>query len=524
MAVGDYTRAADLIEPVTSPMIGRGEIKTVQDWIEALPETLLKERPRLSITLAWVFNLNNTGDRIEPLLQDAERALDTGRFDDATVAELRGHAATLRGYTALQQNNPPDALHHMAEAMTWLPEEDVYLRSIVSFTQGVIFKRGGVWEPAEETLKMAESYGRASGNYSIAIGSRTHLIEMLIIQGKLQQAAKYCEEAIKYYRPIAEGNRLPNFGFVYTKFGEVLYEWNDLEAAGKNLSFGLEMGSRMIAAWAWERDGFVCLSRLRGVEGEAEAAQVLLDKAFEVSEHMQDLYDKMDMSFEQARLWLAQGNLTPAIRWAKGYQSIADRRHEHANVMFARVLLAQGDVDQALKILISISDDAQATGRMNRLIETLVLRSLAYKAKGDSSKAIDVLAQAFDMAEPEGFMRIFVDEGSSLVDLLQEIEAAFSHLTGETFLFSKSYLSRILSAILSERKPADLPDETELLNGRENQILHLMAAGLKTPEIAEELFLSKNTIKWYVRKIYQKLDVHSKAEAIERGHRLGLLK
>jgi LuxR family maltose regulon positive regulatory protein len=523
MTVENFSRAADLIEPVTSPMIGRGEIKTVQVWIEALPESLVKERPRLSITMAWIFNLNNTGDDIEPLLQNAERALDAGNYDQATVAELRGHSATLRGYTALQQNNPPLALQHMAEAMAWLPEEDVYLRSIVSFTQGVIYKRGGVWEPAEETLKLAESYGRASGNYSIAIGSRAHLVEMLIIQGKLKQAAKYCNDAIEYYLSIFKGNPIPNLGFIYTKLGEILYEWNDLESASEHLTRGLEMSSKIIAAWAWERDALICLTRLRKVEGDPEEAQRLLEQAFDVSEHMQDLYDKMDLSFEQARLWLSKGDLTGALRWAREYQNFSEGQNEQADVMLARVLLAHGEADRAREILGSIGEAAEASGRTSRWIEVLILQALLYAADKDFTMAFEVLARTLNLGEPEGFIRVFADEGANLLGLLRKMDAGSTDHMGEAYLFSNEYLSRIIAATLSE-KPAVLPDKSTLLNKREKQILRLMSAGLKTPEIAEELYLSKNTIKWYVRKIYEKLDVHSKAEAIEQGYRLGLLR
>lgn len=539
LATDDFNRAADLIEPITSPMIGRGEAKTVQDWIEALPETLLKERPRLCITLAWVFNLNNSGAAIEPLLQDAERALDTGRYDEATVAELRGHAAALRGYTALQQNNPPQALQHMAEAMAWLPEEDMYLRSIVSFTQGVTFKRGGIWESAAETLKQAEAYGRASGNLSIAIGSCIHLIEMLITQGKLQQAAKSCQEAIELYLPFQQENPLPNLGFVYTKLGEILYEWNDLEAAGENLEQGLALGSRIIAAWSWERDGLVYLSRLRQALGELEAAQTLVEQALNVNEHMQDLFDKIDMTFEQARLRLAQQNLAPAMRWARQYQSVSEGRHEHADMMLARVLLAHGDVDQSQKILKSVGNAAESAGRMNRQIEALVLQALAYQAASDSPQALAALAQALSLAEPEGYVRTFVDEGPPMAALLTKLLSQPDHLEDKRSLFSANYVNQLLAAfpdfeplthkskiqnprlVLSEAEGAKI---IEPLNEREMEVLHLLAAGLKTPEIAAELVLAPSTIKWYLRNIYSKLGVHRRSEALAQAKTLDLLK
>ena len=517
MAAKNFNRAADLIEPVTSLLIGRGEIKTVHDWIETFPKTFLKKRPRLCITLAWVFNLNNTGTAIEPLLQDAERALDEAGYDETTEAEVRGHATTLRGYAALQQNNPPQALQHMTNALAWLPEEELYMRSIVSFTQGVILKRGCVWGAAEETLKVAEKYGRASGNYSIALGSRIHLIEMLIIQGRLRGAAKHCEEAIEYYLPRQKGNRLPNLGFVYTKLGEIQYDWNNLEAAGENLTHGLELSSRIIAAWAWRRDGLVYLSRLKVVKGDPEAAQTLLDQAINVNENMQDLYDKMDMSFAQTRLWLMQGNLTAAARWQRDIQAQSDRRSELVDVMIARTLIAQGEGQKALDILSPHCEAAQATGRNTLLIEILILQASAHYIKKNPMMACTTLMEALSLAEVEGFVRIFVEAGEPIAKVLRQLrQRPEDFASKENFLVSQKFITRLLSAF------PDHGDSNSLLNEREEEILHLLAAGMKTPEIAAELFLSNNTIKWYLKNIYSKLGVHNRADAIERGRRLNL--
>ncbi|UCC53424.1 MAG: hypothetical protein JSV68_05535, partial [Anaerolineaceae bacterium] len=205
LAAEDFDQAADLIESVTRSMLGRGEARTVQKWIENLPGELLQQRPRLCVALAWAYNLNQEEldesgvPQIEPLLQQAEQILDSRTFSQEIVADVRGNVAVLRGFTALQQNNPPQALQHMEASLAILPEGDVYLRSLVNLTQGVIYKRGGIWQPAAEKLSQATSYGRASGNLTVAVGTRTHLIEMLITQGQLQHATMLCKETIAYH-------------------------------------------------------------------------------------------------------------------------------------------------------------------------------------------------------------------------------------------------------------------------------------------------------------------------------------
>ncbi|MDX1418258.1 MAG: hypothetical protein R3293_28920, partial [Candidatus Promineifilaceae bacterium] len=371
LAAGNFDQAADLIETVTRSMIGAGETRTVQAWIEALPDVLLNERPLLCVALAWVYNLNQAEQDIEPLLKKAEEALNAGSFDQEIVAEVRGNVALLRGYSALQHNNPPLAMQHMEESLLVLPEDDVYLRSLVSFTQGVVYKRGGMWIPAAQKLKQAAEYGRASGNLSVAIANRVHLIEMLITQGHLQQAAGFCDETIAYHQADHQRNPVPNLGFVYSKLGEILYEWNDLKSANDHLEQGLAMAEKLMVAWSWTRDGLVYLARIRQLQADFDAAQKFIERAIHMSGEMQDHFDRIDISYWQARLFLAQGNLPAAVRWATQYQAGIDGRSEAADRVLARVHLAQEETHQALQLLLPIHDSASQSGRMAAQIESL---------------------------------------------------------------------------------------------------------------------------------------------------------
>ncbi len=524
LAAGDFDQAADLIESVTRPMIGGGEATTVQAWIESLPESLLQKRPLLCVSLAWVYNLNQVYRDIEPLLQNAENALQLGTFNRDIVADVRGNIAILRGYSALQQNNPPLALQHMEASLAILPEGDVYLRSLVSFTQGVIYKRGGLWHPAAEKLKQATDYGRVSDNLTVAIGNRVHLIEMLITQGQLRQAAHYCEETIAHHLADRPRNPVPYLGFVYTKLGEILYEWNDLDAAHHNLEHGLALADQLLVAWSWTRDGLVYLARLRQIQHDYEAAQEFVERAVEMSGEMQDQFDRIDISYWQARLWLAQSKLVAAVRWAQEYQINIAAHTEAADVVLARVLLAQGQMRQALGILTSVTEAAGTTGRVYTQIETLALQALAYQAQSNSSQARRTVAHALSLAEPEDFNRLFIDEGPPMAALLRQLLRHPEDTIGGEFLFTQEYISRLLAAFPEgETAPSSAVAASGALKEREIQVLRLIAAGLKTPEIAEQLHLSNNTIKWYCRELYSKLAVHSRAEAIAEGYKLGVL-
>ncbi len=513
LAAEDFNAAADLIDSNTNSMIGRGETKSVQRWIESLPELVVRQRPRLCIALAWTYNLNQEDEEIEPLLQIVDRALEKGTIDQSMVDELRGHATVLRAYTALGHDNPLLALQLMNEALAILPEEEMYMRSIVTFTQGVIYKRGGAWPLAAETLPMAQSYGEASGNLSIAIGARCHLIEMLIIQGQLQRAAELCRETIKQHLAEHGGNPLPNLGFVYTHLGEILLEWNDLKAAWENLERGLELSSRMMVAWSWGRNALICQARIKQIEGEPAAALALLEKAINTNDHMSDLYDIMNMAPWQARLWLMQNKLTLATGWAEAYLNNPGDSDEFGDVVLARVRLAQGLADDALDILTPISRKTGRDGRMNREIETVSLQAVAYQARKKMDQAQEILKRALSLAEADGYVRTFVDEGWPMKVLLKQLLIR----PGDED-FSRPYVMKLLNAFTEEEEWKGDP-----LKERELQVLRLLAAGYKTPEIAEELHLANSTVKWYLRNIYSKLGVHKRADALSRARELDFL-
>jgi LuxR family maltose regulon positive regulatory protein len=347
----------------------------------------------------------------------------------------------------------------------------------------------------------------------------------LITQGQLKQAASFCEETIAHHLADQSRNPVPYLGFVYSKLGEVLYEWDDLDGANHNLEHGLALADQLMVAWSWTRDGLVYLARLRQIQGDFQAAQAFIERAIAMSGQMQDLFDRIDISYWQARLWLARNTLTAAARWAREYQANVEIHTEAADIVLARVFLALGETGQAFGILKPISEAAGATERTYAQIETLILQALAYQAQADSLQAQTALAQALSLAEPEGFVRLFVDEGSPMTILLRQLAGPSQRTLGGEFLFSQEYVTRLLAAFPEAETSVSRPVAEEgALKERELQVLRLMAAGLKTPEIAEELHLSNNTIKWYLRNLYGKLGVHSKAEAIAEGHKLGFLK
>jgi LuxR family maltose regulon positive regulatory protein len=294
-----------------------------------------------------------------------------------------------------------------------------------------------------------------------------------------------------------------------------------LDATSHNLEHGLTLADKLMVAWSWTRDGLITLARVRQLHGDFEGAQVLVERAIDMSHHMQDLFDRIDVSFWQARLWLAQNNLPAAARWATEYQADVESRIEAADMVLARVFMAQGETGQALNLLAPISEAAGGTGRKGAQIESLTLQALAYQEQGDLQQAQTSLVQALSLAEPEGYLRTFVDEGPPMKALLTK------HLvsSGDNDS-SRTYVIKLLGAFPEKTTRSFESSSAAILDPlteREIQVLGLLAAGLKTPEIASELHLANSTVKWYLRNIYSKLDVHRRADAIARAYELDLL-
>jgi len=219
-------------------------------------------------------------------------------------------------------------------------------------------------------------------------------------------------------------------------------------------------------------------------------------------------------------LWLAQGEMAPASLWAREHRStpseVFDRPWEVEQVAVARVLIAQGEGGEALGLLARLLQAAEAAGRMGTAIEVLVLQALAFQSRGHLSGALSALEQALALAEPEGYVRTFVDEGEPMASLLRR---ALSQG------IAPNYVARLLAAFGEEARPAAPAMESllEPLSERELEVLRLVVAGLSNPEIAEELVIAVSTVKSHINHIYGKLAVETRTRAVARARELGLL-
>jgi LuxR family maltose regulon positive regulatory protein len=309
-------------------------------------------------------------------------------------------------------------------------------------------------------------------------------------------------------------------------WGEVLVELNDLEGAINRARKGVELAERGrdVAIVGWS---YLCLMRVLFSRGDfADAEQLHSKWARFDRESGIPTWITGQLGAWRTRLWLVQGKLEVSSQWALERRLTIDGELAYLRmieyVVLARLLVAQEHLDEASRLLERLFAAAKAGGQTTRLIEILLLQAMTFHARGDTTRALGKLEHAFKLAEPEGFVRIFVDEGPPMARLLYE---ALSRG------IVPDYARRLLAAFPAAEPEQAVPlgtqapesDLIEPLSERELEVLQLIAEGLTNPEIASRLFLALNTVKTHSSNIYSKLGVHSRTQAVARARALGLL-
>jgi LuxR family maltose regulon positive regulatory protein len=314
----------------------------------------------------------------------------------------------------------------------------------------------------------------------------------------------------------------PFAGLAHLGLAELLYEWNDLAGAERHARLGIGMGERSQSIDILQGGcSYLILAQIHLAQGEADKAMALIRKAEQFAQIHSQAYVVALTAAVRARLWLARGNVTAASGWARerglGANDDLNYARETEYITLARLLVVQGHTDEALGLLARLLAAAQAAERIGSALKILVLTTVAFQAHGDEEQALSTLKKTLTLAEPEGYLRTFVDEGEPMAELLRR--ALSEGIT-------PNYVARLLATFGQEAEPTTtsaIESLVEPLSERELEVLRLVAAGLSNREIAEELFLSINTIKVHTKNIYGKLSVRGRIQAVERARQLGLL-
>jgi LuxR family maltose regulon positive regulatory protein len=438
---------------------------------------------------------------------------------------IQGMVAAMRAFLAYYRGDAPGTIHCARQALDYLPEHDLTWRGTAAIALGDGYSIKGEMAAAYQARLGALAMSRETGDMYLSTIANLKVAVTLRQQGQLQRVTQICRQQSQ----LADESGLSQtvaVGWLLAIWGEVLAELNDLDRAMHQATKGVELTERGrdVATLGWSNS---CLMRVLFSRGDMAGAKKIIQKMGSIArKHDVPPWMMNRMAAWQARIWLAEDKLDAASQWVQERGLDADGGpmllHEMQYRVLARILIAQGRLDETARLLQRLLETAETGGQTSRAIEILMLQALAAQAGGDSARAMTSLERALILAKPGGFIRIFVDEGPPMARLLYE--AATRGIAPE-------YTRRLLAAFpVAEPEQADplrtLAPKSELiepLSEREFEVLQLVAEGLTNPEIASRLFLALNTVKAHTRNIYGKLNVHSRTQAIARSQELGLL-
>ncbi|HLL38388.1 MAG TPA: LuxR C-terminal-related transcriptional regulator [Rubrobacteraceae bacterium] len=547
LAAKDFERAADLVELAVPAMRRSRQEAALLGWLKALPNELVHARPVLSVDYAGALLQGGELEGVEARLRDAERWLDTTAdmrerpeapsagmvvMDEEEFRRLPGSIAVHRAGQALALGDVPETVTYARRALDLVPEDDYFRRGAAAAILGLASWTSGDLEAAHRSYADGMASLQKAGNISDAVGGALALADIRIAQGRLREAMRTYEHALQL--ATAQGDPvMRGTADMYVGMSELHREHDDLHAATQHLLRSKEQGEHTGLPqnpYRWP----VAMARILEAQGDLDGALDLLQEAERL--YVSDFSPNVrPVAALKTRVWVAQGRLGEALDWARqrGLSAHDDlgylREFEH--ITLARVLLArcksdreERSIHETMGLLERLLQAAEEGGRMGSVIEILVLRALAHEAQGHGPPALVPLERALTLAEPEGYVRIFVDEGRPMAQLLSEAAAHG---------IMPYYTARLMAIFEAEKQKSEdeshllhtLPAQSliEPLSQRELEVLHLIAQGLSNREISERLFLAVITVKGHNRNIFRKLQVRRRTEAIARARELGLL-
>ena len=554
MAGGDFEGAARLVEEAMPALRRDRREATLRGWLEMLPDEVVRARPWLGI--GQVGALLSTGEvhGVESRLRDVERWLDTTADEGGEVAptdvvasdegerrRLSGWVAVYRAGLALALGDGPTTVSQAGRALVLLDADDHLGLGAAEALLGLASWGAGDLAGAHAGYAACMARMQAAGHISDVLGCTVVLADILIVQGRLQEAMRSYQQALVLAARPAGAPVLRGTPDIHVGIAMLHHQLGDQAAAGEHLHRSREPGEyaglpRFPYRWR------VAMASLREAGSDLVGALDLLEEAEQL--YVADFSpDVQPVAAMRARMALRLGRVADALTWARD-RGLSSRDelsylHEFEHVTLARVLLAHHQVtssrsslEEASALLERLRRAAEEAGRTGSLIEVLVLQALTHQQRGDTRAALVSFEHALELAEPRGYVRVFLDEGSAVVPLLRSA-------AGGTRRDCAARLLAAFRATGSGPGPEGAPDATdtgeqgdtsgaptmwvEPLSERELDVLRLLVSDLNGPEIARELVVSLNTVRTHTKSIYAKLGVNSRRAAVRRAAELHLL-
>lgn len=543
LAAQDWEASARLIEAHGWLLVVQGQGQLVRSWFKTLPEKLLRGQPYLLDLQAGLLFGANDIEAAERTMQAAEEASLMSGINDPS-RPIAAYAALMRANIARARGDIAQCSEHARQALSLLPPSEVIRRSVATLGIALIFRATGDVGPInEELVSSAVVSAQRAGNMLTLFNTMLAMAEFYWMQGRLRQATAAYHKASGVAPHLFALQALTNGASYYCGLGRILYEQNELDAAEQHLLQGQEMIRRGRQTHGdVVTTGYLTLARLQQARGNGEAALVTLRELQTVAHERKFApYLLARTHAAAAELALQQDDLAGALRWAESNEwrggDELDYLYEQEWLVWVRVQMAQSRhngsdtlLTNALHLLDKLLTRAEAHKRMASVLYILILRALLLQEQGNAGAAVATLADALQLASPEGYLRPFVDEGRAMAALLvQAIKA--EQLPPALRRYAEMLLDILHqegvegiteSLVSAPGTPLQLPGG-EFLTQREIEVLQLLATGRSNQAIAQELVVEIGTVKRHVSNIMGKLQVQSRLEAVVRARALNLI-
>jgi LuxR family transcriptional regulator, maltose regulon positive regulatory protein len=537
-ASGDAVWATRLVEQHLNETLHRQEGALLERWLSQLPQAAVRSRPALCLAQGLMELFLGRLDSVQRLLEQAERAFDAGQgpwefgapSEGGMVAEVPAAIALLRAELAAARGDALGTARYATSALAELAEEEGGPRLWARWLLASGDWMGGRLADAEHAFAEMLAEGRAAADPYPLMTSCFMLGRVQRARGELRAALRTYREALRF---ATEGGRLLVYHAAEAHLGlaEVLYERDQLDEALKHATKSVELG-RQVIGFQLPVLSLVTLGWIRQAMGDRDGALEAMNEACQMHQGTEVVTLHHPAPAERARLLLAQGRAGEAERWTQERGLTGEDEISYAGerdyLVLAGVLLARPDPDRALRLLKRLDALAESQDRKESLIQIRAVRSLALQSAEDHRGAVAMLADALSLARPEGYIRVFADEGPPMAALLRSLVGARRRGSGASVAgATREHLIRVVQAFgsagQSEKAASASTALIEPLTSRELEILRFIAAGRRNREIAQELVVTLDTVKKHVSSILGKLGASSRTQAVGRARELGLI-
>jgi LuxR family transcriptional regulator, maltose regulon positive regulatory protein len=508
LAAGDMAHAASLVSTNVLTLVEQSELAPVLMRMDALPQSQRDSLPWLQVAYAWALAYKGQIERVEAALWLAGKS--RGNLSEDERSRMMGHVAAVRAYAAWLQGSQQDAVKFAEEAARCLPLDEIAVRALNLTTLGNALTQYKANPRAAEVLKQGIALARQAGQSHVFLPAATALAYAFMMLGEFHKSYEICLEAIE----IAEKQQnhhmlpLPAAASAYAELANIFAEWGETERSIQAARKGLALSE----LWGQADTMMLCLLSLANalsLAHEGGSAQEVLQRARKIANKVSPWF-VLNVDQMELRIWLdtEEYDKTPHTpQSASGTLPVS---------LEARLLVKENRLDEALALLEHAIPDVNKTPSVE-VVRLGVIQALAFFLKRNEPLALSVLKQTLELAEPENRIATFVREGPAMEKLLK---------LAQTKCNMPQFILRLLAVFEAKRKPRPAPaiePLIETLSKRELEVLKYLNGPHSTPEIAEQLVVSSNTVRTHIKNIYGKLGVHGRSGAVRRAKELGLL-